>query len=166
MENKTTITLDEVLGLARCVDYPDERIRELFGEKTEATAQDILTDIRLPDSDKVWLICYGGFLSKTLSVELARFCADNARRWAAERPTEWAARAAERAAAWAAERAEWAEWAEWAPERAEWAEWAEWAPELAARAAERAARAAEWASERTGQAECAAQVKFLSEKLK
>jgi len=150
---KKSITLDEVLSLPRCNDYPDERIRELFGEKTEATAQDILTDIRLPDSDKVWLICYGGFLSKTLSVELARFCADNARRWAAERPTEWAARAAERAAAWAAE-------------RAEWAEWAEWAPELAARAAERAARAAEWASERTGQAECAAQVKFLSEKLK
>lgn len=134
---KTKITLDEVLRLTRCDDYPDERVRELFGDKTEATVQDILTDVRLPDKDRVWLICYGGFLTKTLSVEFSRFCADNARRWASEW-AEWAE---------GAEGAEWAEWAEWASAWAEWAsEWVEWAD---ARAAERAA-----------------QVKFLSGKLK
>lgn len=73
---KTSITLDEVLELKRCSDYPDEHVKELFGDKTEATALEILTDIRLPDKDKVWLICYGGFLDKTLAVQFSRFCAD------------------------------------------------------------------------------------------
>ena len=155
---KTKITLDEVLRLTRCDDYPDERVRELFGDKTEATVQDILTDVRLPDKDRVWLICYGGFLTKTLSVEFSRFCADNARRWA----SAWAERASEWTAEWA-EWAEWAsEWAEWA-EGAEWAEWAEWASAWAERASEWV-EWPEWADARA--AERAAQVKFLSGKLK
>lgn len=78
---KASITIDEVLELKRCKRYPEKIVRELFGEKTEATAHDIFTDVRLPDKDKVWLICFGGFLSETLAFEFTRFCVENAFHW-------------------------------------------------------------------------------------
>lgn len=93
---KTSITLDEVIKLKRCNRYSDKRVKKLFGRKTKATALDILTDVRLPDKDKVWLICFGGFLDKPLAVDFAKFCAENARQWAAR--AEKAERAAESAA--------------------------------------------------------------------
>lgn len=58
---KTSITLDEVLSLDHCERYYDERVRELFGVKTEANVDDI-AECDIPDADKIWLfieICKG-----------------------------------------------------------------------------------------------------------
>ena len=49
------ITLDQVLALSRCNDYPEARVRELFGTRRRVTVRTIAT-APIPAENRLWLL--------------------------------------------------------------------------------------------------------------
>jgi hypothetical protein len=121
-----TITPETVLQFDPCVDYPEERIRELFAGRESATPLEIIDEFDAPPEDKLWLLLREDFLpdrelhifacwcaEQTLPIFEARQPGDGRPRAAVETKRRWidggatdgeldAARAAAGDAAWAA----------------------------------------------------------------
>jgi hypothetical protein len=51
------LTVDSILALNPCDDWPRERIEEVFGKRYDATFADLLADNRVPFADALWLFC-------------------------------------------------------------------------------------------------------------
>jgi hypothetical protein len=171
------MTVKQFIALEPCDGYPEERIREIAGDKTEWSALDIAGLEDIPAKDRLWAVLREELIDAPVLHEFACRCAESAlalienpdprsanaiavkRRWLKGEATDEelvAARAAARSAAWAAARS-----AAWAAARAA-AESAAWV------AAEAAARAAAWSAARAA-AEAAArdeQIRLLTELLK
>jgi hypothetical protein len=152
------ITIDGIIALKPCDDYPPKRVRELAGGARDASALEILTRKDIPAMDRLWLALREKLIDAPVLHEFACRCAERAlaridspdprgvaaieakRRWLRGEATDeelQAARAAARGAAWGA----------WGAERATaWCEQdAAWSAE---RAAERAAAWCAWDAER------------------
>ena len=139
------ITLDQVLALSRCSDYPEARVRELFGARRRVTVRTIAT-APIPAADRLWLLirctdartqrlfacdCAERALARIASpdprsieaVRVARLYADG-QATDAELGAAWDAVWAARDAAGAAGAAAWD--AAWAARDAAWAAEIEW----------------------------------------
>lgn len=111
------------MRLHPCNQYPESRVRELWGGRESLTPLEIL-DLPIPAADRVWVMCQPGVLPKEMrEAAVSRIVTRAVRNYALPHPAtsawaeKWlsggdrtieAAAEAARAAAEAAERAAWA----------------------------------------------------------
>ena len=167
------ITIDQVLALPRCGDYPESRVRELFGTRKRVTVRTIAA-APIPAADRLWVLirCADARTQRLFACDcaeraLSRIASPDPRSIEAVRVArlyaDSKATAVELAAAWAAAWAAWdaARYAAWDAARA--------AARAAARDAAWAARDAAWAAAEaaaraaTGAAEIEWQIAHLTE---
>ena len=52
-----TITVNDIMALPPCSDYPRERVEALWGDRESLTRSEIL-DLPIPAADRVWAGCH------------------------------------------------------------------------------------------------------------
>ena len=163
--NTNTITIDDVMSLDPCSEWPRSRVAGVFGDHASLSLQEILTNEDIPIADRIWLTFRPTVLAPSvraaaINAIVTRAVRNHAlpcgatkawaERWlsgddrtaAAAYAAREAARAAKAAAVAAAKAAVAAAWAAWADDAAAAA--APWAAARTAYAAREAACAEEY----------------------
>jgi hypothetical protein len=73
-----TITVEQFMKLRPCDDYPEERIREIAGDKTDWSALDILALKDVPAKDRLWAVLREDLIDAAILHEFACRCAEAA----------------------------------------------------------------------------------------
>jgi len=97
------LTLEDIMSLTPCLDWPRERVHEAMRGRASVTASDIIDDEQIPAQDRVWLLLKAGFLGRDDLVLIAdEFVSHTTPRYHATNDAKHAAYNARSAAAYAA----------------------------------------------------------------